>query len=64
MPYETPRTLKTDELYAITAYVLFVNGVVKEDEVLTEKTLPQVKMPNRGGFIPDPRVTKTGKVGR
>lgn len=64
MPYETPRTLKTDEFYAITAYVLFVNGIVKEEEVLSEKTLPQVKMPNREGFIADPRLQKNGKVGR
>lgn len=55
MPYDNPRTLKTDEYYAITAYVLFVNGIVRQDERLDEKTLPAVKMPNRDGFFPDPR---------
>jgi cytochrome c len=57
MPYDNPRTLKTDEYYAITAYVLFVNGIVKQDDRLDAKTLPEVKMPNRDGFFPDPRVT-------
>jgi S-disulfanyl-L-cysteine oxidoreductase SoxD len=51
MPYETPRTLSNDEVYAVTAYLLFVNEIVKEDEALTDKTLPQVKMPNRDGFV-------------
>jgi len=61
MPYENPRTLANDELYAVTAYVLFVNGIVKEDEALTEKTLPLVKMPNREGFVPDGRVPAKGQ---
>ena len=61
MPYETPRTLTADEVYAVTAYVLFVNEIVKEDEALTEKTLPLVKMPNRDGFVPDGRTPAKGK---
>jgi len=56
MPYDNPRTLKADEYYAITAYVLSVSGIVKTDERLDATTLPQVKMPNRDGFVPDPRV--------
>lgn len=61
MPYEQPRTLSVNDAYAVTAYVLFVNGIVKENEAMTEKTLPQVKMPNRDGFIPDTRVPSPGK---
>ena len=56
MPYDNPRTLKPDEYYAITAYVLFMSGIVRQDERLDATTLPQVKMPNRDGFVPDPRV--------
>jgi cytochrome c len=55
MPYETPRTLKPDEVYALTALLLHWNGIITESFELNEKTLPQVKMPNRDGFIPDAR---------
>ena len=56
MPYDNPRTLKADEYYAITAYVLSLSGVVKPGERLDATSMPQVKMPNRDGFVPDPRV--------
>jgi len=55
MPYETPGTLRPNEVYAITAYVLFLNGIVQEDTVLDGHSLPSVRMPNRDGFIGDPR---------
>jgi mono/diheme cytochrome c family protein len=55
MPYDTPRTLKPDEVYAVTALLLHWNGIISETHELNEKTLPQVKMPNRDGFIPDAR---------
>ena len=55
MPYETPRTLKPDEVYAVTALLLHWNGIITETFELNEKTLPHVKMPNRDGFIPDAR---------
>ena len=55
MPYQSPGTLKPDEVYAVTAYLLLMNGVVPEDFELNERTLPTVKMPNRDGFVPDPR---------
>jgi hypothetical protein len=38
-------TLTADEVYSLTAYLLFINDVIKEDEVLDAKTLPMVKMP-------------------
>ena len=57
MPYDHPRTLTTDEYYAVTAYVLSVNGIVKQDERLDAVSLPKVNMPNRDGFFVDPRVS-------
>ncbi len=42
--------LSNDELYAVTAYLLFMNGIVAEDEVLSAASLPAVEMPNRDGF--------------
>lgn len=50
MPLNREGSLTPDEVYAITAYLLFKNGVITEDEVLSEVTLPKVKMPNRDGF--------------
>lgn len=55
MPYETPRTLTPDEAYAVTALLLHWNGIISETHELNAKTLPEVKMPNREGFIPDKR---------
>lgn len=55
MPFEHPGTLTPDEVYSATAYVLFLNGIVGEQDVLDETTLPKVRMPNRNGFVADPR---------
>lgn len=55
MPFPTPQTLTPDEVYAVVAYVLFVNNIVSEDAVMDARTLPKVKMPNADGFLPDPR---------
>jgi cytochrome c len=55
MPFEHPGTMTADEVYAATAYVLFLNGIVAEKDVLDQTTLPQVNMPNRSGFTADPR---------
>ena len=58
MPITNPLSLSDDEVYAVSAYVLFLNGIVGEDAVMNAQTLPQVKMPNRDGFVSDwpPRV--------
>ena len=45
MPLNREGTLTADEVYSLTAYLLFINDVIKEDEVLDAKTLPMVKMP-------------------
>lgn len=55
MPYQRPGSLTADEAYALTAFILYMNGVVDKNATLNEKTLPQVMMPNRDGFIADPR---------
>ncbi len=55
MPFDHPGTLTNDEIYSVTAYVLFLNGIVTEQDALTQATLPQIKMPNRDGFVADPR---------
>src|SRR6266566_5679444 len=55
MPFDHPGTMTADEVYAASAYVLFLNGIVNEQDVLNQTTLPQVKMPNRDGFVADPR---------
>ncbi|TMH79736.1 MAG: c-type cytochrome [Betaproteobacteria bacterium] len=53
MPITNPLSLSDDEVYAVSAYVLFLNGIVGEDMVMNAQTLPQVKMPNRDGFVSD-----------
>jgi cytochrome c len=50
MPYEAPGSLTDDELYALTAWVLHLDGIVSEDQRLDRETLPAILMPNRGGF--------------
>jgi mono/diheme cytochrome c family protein len=51
MPYPQPQSLSNDEIYAVTAYLLHLNGVIAESDVMNARTLPQVKMPNRDNFI-------------
>jgi S-disulfanyl-L-cysteine oxidoreductase SoxD len=55
MPYTRPGTLTPNQTYAVTAFVLYLNGILDKDAELDESTLPRVKMPNRNGFVPDPR---------
>ena len=51
MPITSPQSLTNDEVYAVTAYILSIDGIVPSDAVLDAKSLPRVKMPNRDGFI-------------
>lgn len=55
MPFNRPGSLTHSEVYAAVAYLLFLNGIVGEKDVMDAKTLAKVRMPNRDGFIPDPR---------
>ena len=50
MPFQTPGRLSNDEIYAVTAYLLFVNDIVDEDAMLDAESLPQVRMPNSENF--------------
>jgi cytochrome c len=51
MPFQTPDILSNDEIYAVTAYLLFVNDIIAEDEEMNADSLPNVKMPNRANFV-------------
>ena len=51
MPYQMPKTLGNDEIYALSAYILSLNKIIAENEMMDAKTLPQVKMPNRDNFV-------------
>ena len=51
MPTNAPRSLTNDEVYAVSAYILNLNGIIAADAVMNAQTLPQVKMPNRDGFV-------------
>ena len=55
MPYNAPQSLSPDETYAVTAWLLFQNGLMAEEAVLDARTLPGITMPNRNGFVSDPR---------
>lgn len=51
MPFGKEGSLKPDEVYALTAFLLYKNGVIPEDQVLDAQSLPQIKMPNRDGYV-------------
>ncbi len=51
MPFNTPETLTNDESYALTAYLLYQNGIIKRNTQMNARSLPRVRMPNRDGFI-------------
>ena len=55
MPFTNPQSLTPDEVYALCAYLLYLNGIVDAAAVMNAHTLPAVEMPNRRGFVPDPR---------
>jgi S-disulfanyl-L-cysteine oxidoreductase SoxD len=51
MPWTAPKSLTDNEVYAVTAYILRLNNIIGDNDVIDAKTLPQVKMPNRDKFI-------------
>jgi cytochrome c len=56
MPFNAPESLTADQVYAVSAYVLSLNGILPDDAVLNATNLPKIVMPNRNGFVsPDPR---------
>ena len=54
-PFGEPGSLTPDQVYAVTAYLLYLNGIIGEHDIMDAGTLPQVRMPNRDGFVADPR---------
>ena len=52
MPVSNPGSLTPNEVYALVAFLYYRNGIIKENDVMDEKTLPKVEMPNRNGFVP------------
>ena len=52
MPANKPGSLSADEVYAVTAYLLFRNGIIQESDAMDAGSLPKVQMPNRNGFVP------------
>jgi cytochrome c len=55
MPYQAAGELSADEVYALTAWILAKNNIIKTSTVIDRVTLPKIEMPNRDGFVPDPR---------
>src|ERR1700760_2017324 len=55
MPQNAPQSLSNEDVYAVSAYILNMNGLLPADTTLDAKTLSAIKMPNRGMFTGDPR---------
>jgi cytochrome c len=55
MPQNAPQSLSNEEVYAVSAYVLNLNGLLPADATLDAAKLKAIKMPNRGMFVDDPR---------
>jgi mono/diheme cytochrome c family protein len=51
MPWAAPKSLTDEEVYSLTAYILRLNGIISEADIINAQTLPKVKMPNRDNFI-------------
>lgn len=56
MPQTAPGSLTDNEVYALTAYLLYLNDIVDEDAIMNRETLPAIKMPARDRFVPDDRL--------
>jgi S-disulfanyl-L-cysteine oxidoreductase SoxD len=55
MPQNAPQSLSNEDVYAVSAYILYLNGLLAADATLDAKTLSAIKMPNRNMFVSDPR---------
>jgi cytochrome c len=55
MPLTSPGILSSDEVYAVCAYILYRANIIPENATLDGRTLAAIRMPNRDGFVPDPR---------
>lgn len=55
MPQNAPQSLSNEDVYAVSAYILNLNGLLPADATLDAKSLAAIKMPNRDKFVGDPR---------
>jgi mono/diheme cytochrome c family protein len=55
MPFDEPGLLTPPDVYAVVAFILNINGIIPDDAVMDARSLPNVRMPNRDGFVADPR---------
>lgn len=55
MPFSAPGSLTDDEVYSVVAYILAEGKIIKPTDIVNAQTLPKIEMPNRNGFVPDPR---------
>jgi cytochrome c len=55
MPQNAPQSLDNNDVYAVSAYILHLNGLLPADATLDARTLGAIKMPNRSMFVSDPR---------
>jgi len=51
MPWNAPRSLSDEQVYAVTAYILNLNGIISATDEINAQTLAKVRMPNRDGFV-------------
>jgi mono/diheme cytochrome c family protein len=58
MPFQETKSLTNDEVYAVSAYILNLSGIIGPSDLLDAQSLPKIRMPNRDGFIPFPRTRK------
>ena len=58
MPWDRPKSLTDDEVYAVSAYILNLNDIIGANDVMDAQSLPKVSMPNREGFVPFPRYAR------
>lgn len=62
MPQLTPGVLTADQIYAVSAYILYLNDIVPEDAVMDRESLPEVRMPSRDRFVRDDRQGGSGPI--
>jgi cytochrome c len=62
MPFTQPQSLSNDEVYALTAYILYMNDIIEEELVLNAQNLASIQMPNKDGFFTDPRPDSTNTL--
>ena len=55
MPFPAPQSLSPNEVYSVVAWLLYQNGIIAEDVVVDARSLPGISIPNRQGFLPNPR---------